>query len=851
MSSSNSTGNSLASFEAAIAFNGAMALAFFGLFMILRPRFPATYQSRILAGGSNLAGTIKQGTVSLFAAQLFSDTEMIASCGQDAFAAVFYVRTLAIFFILLGLPGAVILIPINAVGNSNTALSGLDLLTMANIGDQRWLWVHFFFVVYVVVAALYTIFLLLGQASELRTSYFVNEVKEGVAARTLMIRDVPKEWRNEETLTGLFNRVCPSGVQTVIIPKNIPSELTKLTQKHLKLRDSLESAISTYFSKIAKHLHLGCDPSTPDSLVGIMSTRDEFLVSGRRESRMPEGGSELPLTQNLTQPVSDNNSTRQKFRGVHRVPAIYGKKVDSIEKYALECREVEEEAGSLRDKVESSADAVGTVFVVFKKPYQARAMAKAIASDVPLVMGERVAHVKSGDVIWQNIDMGYFEREWRGLISKGIMFCMIIFWGALVALVLSFADLQSLGQRIPPFQNFLDNYPTPSAIIEGVLPAVIVAVLLSLVPPILRLLSVFAGSPLYSKTESDVLSQYFAFQLCNVFAVQIVGSSILTSFTAIENDPSSVMDILSSSIPKSANFFIQYLLVRGLTAPSGEILQLSRLILTPILVFLFGKTPRAVFNARRPPAWVYSTNLAVHGLAVTIGLVYSVIAPLILVFVSLYFFLYAVVYAYQLQFVYMVKNETETGGRFLFTAANHVFVGLFLMEFVCLALFLLNKNIGATALTAVLVSITYWAYRQAQSYIHVIDTIPIKSLMESEGAILAPQGGEPISPLIRFLFHGLLKKVEFAYVEVSESLGWSEEDRDAVRQLYSDPACGFKGVNVWIPKCGVWGVQAEVLREVCGDAGVGGTRVVTEGASVSDRGVVEVAEGLYDIMVNL
>ncbi|KAJ3031727.1 UNVERIFIED_CONTAM: hypothetical protein HDU68_000662 [Siphonaria sp. JEL0065] len=676
----------------------------------------------------------------------------------------------------------------------------------------------------------------------------------------------------------------PESVDAVIIPKAVPRKLAAVAKKQLKARDALESTVAIYFSKVSKHFHLDSRPIFPSLESHEVVSPSSFLVTDSNNT------SAASLTaHSVTIPPSQNAQSHQKhledldwmrikkYRGTHKAGGIFGKKRDSIKQYSQEFRELEgkgikfrEELGLSPDKADEG-DLVGTAFVVFREAYMAHFAAKLVATEAPVVMAERTAHIYPEDVVWQNIDIDYFTRQGRGFITKVVMFCMIVFWGSLVASVLSLADLNNLGQHIPAFQTLLDNYPTVSKAIGGVLPSVIVAVLLSLVPPILRLLSVFGGSALNTQTDSDIYSQYYGFQLCNVFAVNVIGSSILASFTDIENNPSSVMTILAVAIPKSANFFMQYLLVQGLTTPSGEILRLVPLLISPILSFLFSSTPRSIFQSRQPPVWNYSTAMAVHGLAVAIGLVYCVIAPVILVFVTLYFGLYAFVYSYMMQNVYIIKKECETGGRYLFTAANHLFVGLFVMEFMVLALFILAQNIVISVLTLTLVLLTFWAFRHSQKFLQVIDMIPIKNLMDSESNIVGASYFSSSSGLyswIKVLFPGLVSVGEYDWLNTSREDAAvtaplrPEENWSELYKAYSDPACGFKDVKVWIPKCSVLEVQSDVVDEICGKKSVGGIpesenvvlkedRVDTFGSGITETGKIVLVDGFYDVMIVL
>ncbi|KAJ3393748.1 hypothetical protein HDU84_001155 [Entophlyctis sp. JEL0112] len=854
---------SLAGFETALGFNAAVAAVFFALFAVLRPRFPATYAPRSIALGSDKVPVGRGPSSPLLSAPLVSNDELIDKCGHDAFAAVFYVRTMAFLFVALGLPAAVLLLPINITGNNG--VSGLNTLSYGNVSNPDKLWAHFFYTVYAVFVTLYVIFQLVAETAKLMQSFQSSKGPQSdfnaIAARTLMVRDVPEEWRNADSLTNVFNRIYPSCVADVIIPKNVPKSLAKLTAKRVQVRNNLEAAISSYFSKLAKFFGSSTDPNDGPENTIVMNGGSQFLVAEQTERE--EG---LPVQGHLTKPISDASQISAKLRPKHKSPMLIGKSVDSIAEYSKEFRELELKSKKkqlkhgLSDDFIGSANYVSTAFVVFNEPFQTHLASRMTIHDAPAVMGTRIGYIDAKDIVWSNVNLNYFDRQIRSIAAMIIYLLMVIFWGVIVACALTVADLNSLGQNIQLVQDFVNSFPTAAKIIAGVLPSVVVAVLLSLVPPVLRLLSVFSGSPLYSHTEQRVMSQYFGFQLVSVFAVNVVGSSILSSLKQLENDPNSVMDILSSSIPKSANFFIQYLLVLGLSASSTQIAQLAALIVRPIMAALFGKTPRTLFAAKQPPQWFYSTAMAIHGLVVTIGLVYCVIAPIILCFVVIYFLLGTYVYSYMMQYVYVMPRST--GGKFLFAAANHVFVGLYIMEFVVFALFILSKNYVAGGILALLVLMTVWAQSQAKQFISVIETIPVKTIIDLEGAIELPRAAakstSPLNKVISLLFPGLTQAVETSSdhsssISVSMLVPAAMLNADvSLQRMYSNPASGFEPLKVWIPKCGVWGVMETVKTEVIGDGStVDGARVVFEGAAVNGDGKVVIVDGLADRFTKL
>jgi calcium permeable stress-gated cation channel len=281
-------------------------------------------------------------------------------------------------------------------------------------------------------------------------------------------------------------------------------------------------------------------------------------------------------------------------------------------------------------------------------------------------------------VIWENSQSHYFEREGRRNATTFVMIFIVLFWSVITAVVSQLTNIDTISQNLPALGNAINSNPSLAGFISGVLPPLVIAILMSLVPMILRTLSTYSGAPLKTIVERLTLSQYFFFLIFNVLVVVTISGSIVTSISNIIKDPTSVLDILSKQIPLNSTFFITYLLVLGLSGPTAELVQLSQFFLRPIMVMILGNTPRTLYDINKPPTYYYSTAMATHGLITVIGLTYCIISPLLNIFVCMYFALYTFTYLYMMQYVYM--QEFETGGLFLYTCSRHMFTGLYILR---------------------------------------------------------------------------------------------------------------------------------------------------------------------------
>lgn len=103
------------------------------------------------------------------------------------------------------------------------------------------------------------------------------------------------------------------------------------------------------------------------------------------------------------------------------------------------------------------------------------------------------------------------------------------------------------------------------------------------------------GAPTYSDAEYTLQNYYFAFQVVQVFLVATLGSAASSVVTQIIDNPASVMSLLSTSLPKASNFYLSYIVLQGLGVFASMLVGLAGLVVTPLLVWLLGSTPRKIF----------------------------------------------------------------------------------------------------------------------------------------------------------------------------------------------------------------------------------------------------------------
>ena len=107
--------------------------------------------------------------------------------------------------------------------------------------------------------------------------------------------------------------------------------------------------------------------------------------------------------------------------------------------------------------------------------------------------------------------------------------------------------------------------------------------------------------------------------------------------------------MLGKSIPTISSFFVNYVMLLALSGPASELLQIGQLVLKPLMLRFLTKTPREVLEKSQPPLFEIGRTLANHSFVATIGITYMSIAPLVTIFVAIYFGAWLLAYMYQMQ----------------------------------------------------------------------------------------------------------------------------------------------------------------------------------------------------------
>ncbi|HEY2594982.1 MAG TPA: hypothetical protein VGK33_13890, partial [Chloroflexota bacterium] len=433
-----------------------------------RPADPTNVASEL---APQLPGSLF-GWVSAFFA--VPDTAVLQHQSLDAY---FFLRLLKMSVVTCLVGCAItwpILVPIYATGGGNG--QQLDAITFGNIGDgkQAWrlyapavcAWLLFGFILVMITReSVYYV--------NLRQAYLMNPgYAAKLTSRTVLYVSVPDEYLNEERLRETLG---PHAIR-FWFPADA-KELDKMVAERDKVAALLEGAETTLIR----------------------------AANGERIKQLAAGGAEPAADVEAgAEPASADRWITKKMRPTHRLKPVVGKQVDSIEWSREEIARLTPLIDAEQAKHRAGdAKRYPAVFVEFDSLLEAQSAFQSLTHHQPLRMAPRYTGIHPLDVIWGNLKISGWERFIRQTLTISAVVVTVIYWSVPVAFVGTISNINYwIGpDGKTPWLGFLHKVPIVIfGVITGPLPAVLLAVLMSLLPPYLRLLAKLGGAP----TQADV-----------------------------------------------------------------------------------------------------------------------------------------------------------------------------------------------------------------------------------------------------------------------------------------------------------------------------------------------------------
>ncbi|KAI6246348.1 hypothetical protein HI914_05593 [Erysiphe necator] len=611
----------IASLGTSIGFTALLTIGF----SLLRPYNSVVYAPKLkVADHKHAPPTLGKGIFAWFKPLLeTSEKELEDVVGLDALV---FLRILAMcrnIFIATALIGCFILAPINIINGTQKNAKFIFKVTPINtFGRANW---------GMAICAWLFNFIICGflwwnyrGILELRRRYFDSpEYQLSLHARTLMLNDIPRQYRSDEGINILIDKVAPtSSFSRTAIARNV-KDLPELINDHNHSVRELERYLAKYL-KDPKNLPAHrpkCYPSKSDP------ARDTY----------PKG-----------------------------------QKIDAIGYLTLRIKQLELEVQQIRMAVDNR-DPLPYGFASYDAIEECHAIAFAAKKKQPHG-ATIVPSPRPNDIIWKNMPLTKAQRRTRRIINNMWVAVLTILWVAPNALISVFLmSLTNLGHVWKAFRDSLAANTTWWSFVQGVASPAITSLVYLVLPIIFRRLSIQAGDRTKTDRERHVAGKLYTFFVFNFLIVFSMFSTIWNFVSSVINATSTGTDAWQAifnaefgtatfiSLCDISPFWITWLLQRNLGA-AIDFSQLWNLVWSTCVRKFSNPTPREIIELTAPQAFDYASYYNYFLFYSTVTLCFAFLQPLVLPACALYFAVDYYLKKYLLLYIFITK--TESGGMF-------------------------------------------------------------------------------------------------------------------------------------------------------------------------------------------
>lgn len=363
--------------------------------------------------------------------------------------------------------------------------------------------------------------------------------------------------------------------------------------------------------------------------------------------------------------------------------------------------------------------------VFFKSRYAALTVSRDLHSSNPMHWVTDYAP-EPIDVYWRSLRIPYHQLWIRkiAVLLASIFFLLLFILPA--TLVQGLVHLDKLQTSFPFLRGILKKKYI-SELVTGYLPSVVLMLFLYAVPPIMMLFSTVEGPISRSKRKKSACYKILFFLIWNVFFVNVVSGKVLEKW-AIFSRPKGLPNELAIAVPSQATFFTTYVLTSGWASVSSELMQ-------PFALFC-NFFVRHVLKHKEEPSYgpytfPYHTEIPRVLLFGLLGFTLAILAPLILPFLLIYFFLAYLIYRNQILNVYV--HTYQSGGQLWPIIHNTTIFSLVFTQIIAVGVFGLRKASVPSALTIPLIIFTLLFNEYCRRRFHpIFKKIPAEALIEMD-----------------------------------------------------------------------------------------------------------------------
>ncbi|KAL5647171.1 hypothetical protein ACJX0J_041526, partial [Zea mays] len=358
-----------------------------------------------------------------------------------------------------------------------------------------------------------------------------------------------------------------------------------------------------------------------------------------------------------------------------------------------------------------------TAFVFFKTRYDAVTASNMVQTSNPLKWVTSLAP-EPEDVYWSNLWQSNRCRK-STLVPGCIIFAFLLLMP--MVCIQSLSDPEQLQQLMPAsLKERLEKKNYMTNLITGYLPSVIQQIILYIVGTLMMKVSKLEGATSHSARKRSACFKLLCFIVWNIFFVNVLSGTFMSQLNLLLS-PKDIPVKLARALTRQATFFITYVMTSGWASLSSELLQFYNLIMSFIRKYILRKGEYRE-DTESVPTFPYQQEVPKVLLFGLLGFTCSVVAPMILPFLLVYFYLGRVVY--RNQFLNVYRTRSDTGGLYWPIAHNTIIFSLVLTQIICAGVFEIKESRVAVCLTIPLIICTLSFHLYYKRSLLLFKTIP-------------------------------------------------------------------------------------------------------------------------------
>lgn len=492
------------------------------------------------------------------------------------------------------------------------------------------------------------------------------------SARTILVRNIPPDLRSIAALDALFD-VFPDGIRKIWFNR----DYTRLENAVLR---------RNHFAWMLEY-----------GLTDMMRLAElKHRKKADRNLAYKEGD---PLWMKYVKPSERPRMHVPRFRSQRWTRFIWfwlswpfglQKSVDQIDYCSEQIDRLSKKIKKMHEELDQFPSGT-SAFIQFNSQVAAHMAVQSNIHHSAALMSPRQLEIAPSDVRWGSLNIHWWSIWIRNTLFVIIFVGIIFLWGVPITFAGFLSSISTVGTSIP-WLAWVATLPSWAiSVVQGTVPQLLTQLLITtLIPLLLRLLCGLTGTSTGALRELQLQGWYFTFVFVEVVLVVSISSGIIAAISSIIANPFSGTAQLAQNLPKASNFFISYIILQGLSISAANLLHTPRLLYM-VWRKCFNYSPRSDFiNRTWCPHNLWGSTFPLYTNMACIGIIYSIVSPVVLIFSTCQFALFLVVFRNNSMFVY--KNDIDTGGLLFSKAVFQLFTGVYFLELVLICLFFLNQD---------------------------------------------------------------------------------------------------------------------------------------------------------------